>query len=149
MAFDAPRLVVANTAHLLMRLTKDVVVQEIGFGQALESMLPDFSQLGHHTGIIHVTPSSATKYVWSHRTNQPWGHRLPPQCHQCGVFQIWTTVPTNARQTYIFKCMNQKCGWNGNKKVGEVKTFEFALAEGAEFIAQKKKRGGGWLKLSL
>jgi hypothetical protein len=61
--FDAPWLVVQHTSELLMKLTRNVVINGIQFVAALKHILQDMSELGPHTSIVHITPNTATRYT--------------------------------------------------------------------------------------
>jgi len=46
-----------------MKLTRNVVIYQIGFVVALEYLLQGASEVGKHTSIIHITPNMATHYT--------------------------------------------------------------------------------------
>lgn len=146
LAFDAPRLVTSNTTGLLTKLTRNVVVHHIEFVTALEHLLRDETELGMHTGLVHITPDAAMRYIWTHRQTQPWGKYIPVQCPECFVVQQWATVWLDS-STYSFECINDMCGWKGKKKVAERYQFLAERPEGVELLHMKKVTGASWMKL--
>ncbi|KAI9458301.1 hypothetical protein HD554DRAFT_2177402 [Boletus coccyginus] len=71
LAFDATHLVTSHAAGLLMKLSRNMLVHQIGFTAALEHLLQNESELGMHTRVVYITPNVVTRYIWSHRDIQP------------------------------------------------------------------------------
>ncbi|KAH0827762.1 hypothetical protein J3R83DRAFT_3373 [Lanmaoa asiatica] len=90
LAFDAPHLQATLMAELLAQLTKCTILHGLDFTKVLKDTLPDMSELGHHSSIIHFVNGKVIQYVWAHKTIQPWGQHISMQCNQCGVLQEWT-----------------------------------------------------------
>lgn len=134
---------------MLARLAKNVVVQGFDFAKALENIIGDYSELGRHTAIIHITPSTATRYVWTHREIQPWGVRVPGQCHQCGVLQDWLSIASDTPGGYVLQCTNEKCGWEGRKRVGERITIAVERPQNSLILHKHKSAGASWMKIPL
>ena len=82
-AFDAPHLQTTLTAELLARLMKHVVLYGLDFMKVIEDILPDMSDLGCHSSIIHFVDGKVVQYIWAHRTIQPWG-----QCYGFSFFPL-------------------------------------------------------------
>ena len=72
-----------NIIDLLSKVTQSVVIHTFNFTEALEQMLKENFKLGKSTNVLHFTftPDCVTKYMWAHKEYQPWGHKLPLQCH--------------------------------------------------------------------
>ena len=145
LAFDAARLETSHATGLLMKLSRNMLVHQIGFAVALEHLLQDESELCMHTGVVHITPNVVTRYTWSHRDIQPWGKSIPTQCPTCFIVQKWTSIWLPSA-TYLFKCINNMCGWNGKQKVAERYRFEVIWPEGVELLHMKKATGALWMK---
>ncbi len=130
--------------NLVKDITKDIVIHGFSFDSALkESLRVHCDTLGKQTNVVHISDSSARKYVWAHRNIQPWGRRLPTQCPRCGVLNPWK-IPVYIPQdeSYRIRCHNDGCG------AGQQGGFqdEIKRPEGVELI---KGGGGGlsgWLK---
>ncbi|KAN0082881.1 hypothetical protein V8E55_008676, partial [Tylopilus felleus] len=121
-AFDAPRLQTTSMAELLARLTKRVVLYGLNFTKVIEDILPDMSDLGCHSSIIHFVDGKVVQYIWAHRTIQPWGQRISMQCKQCGVLQEWVGACLGD-ESYAYECKYEKCGYKGEDRSVEAHSF--------------------------
>ena len=63
LAFDTTHLVTSYATGLLMKLSRNVLVHQIDFATALKHFLQDESELGMHTGVVHITPDIITHYI--------------------------------------------------------------------------------------
>ncbi|KAM6489444.1 hypothetical protein JOM56_015077 [Amanita muscaria] len=148
LAFDAPRLSPTMTAEFLMRLTKSYVINGYPFTQALEHLLPDVTELGKHTSIIHFCERDIVKYSWTHREYQPWGVSLPIQCPACGVLQGWINI-TKEGGLYGYQCRNSKCQSVGNRRQ-EPYSFEVARPLNTTLIKSGNKHANSsWMKMLM
>ena len=145
LAFDAARLVTSHATGLLMKLSRNMLVHQIGFAVALKHLLQDESELGMHTRMVHITPNVVMCYIWSHRDIQPWGKSIPMQCPTCVIMQKWTSIWLPSA-TYLFECINDTCSWNGKQKVAERYQFEVIQPEGVELLHMKKATGVSWMR---
>ena len=148
-AFSAKHLTAINTIDLLTKVTKSVVIHGFEFVKALEHTLKQCFVMGRHTGLVHITPDSATKYAWAHKDRQPWGTPSPLQCPSCGILNCWTSVYENAGddlKSYTMECMNKKCSYQGSRRVGDPFSFHAVLPEGSTTLG-KPKDDGVWLKI--
>ena len=66
-AFDAPHLQATLTAEFLLQLTRHTVLHRLDFTMALKNILPDISELGQHSSIIHFVDGKKVQYTWAHR----------------------------------------------------------------------------------
>ncbi|KAN0088253.1 hypothetical protein V8E55_005310, partial [Tylopilus felleus] len=121
-AFDAPRLQTMSTAELLACLTKHVVLHGLDFMKVIEDILPDMSDLGRHSSIIHFVDGKVVQYIWAHRTIQPWGQHISMQCKQCGVLQEWVGACLG-NGSYAYECKCEKCGYKGEDRSVEAHSF--------------------------
>jgi hypothetical protein len=135
----------------LTKVTKSVVIHGFDFVEALEHTLKQCSVMGKHTGVVHITPNSATKYAWAHKVHQPWGITSPLQCPTCGILNPWTTVYADASdelKPYILECSNKKCGQKDGTRVEEQFSFRVGLPEGSTRLG-KPREEGVWTKVPL
>ena len=143
LAFDVERLSTLNTVDLLPKITQSVVIHGFNFTEALEKALKENFKLGRHTNVFHFTPDCVTKYLWAHKDYQPWGHKLPLQCSQCGIFKPWVSCFLKDSQGYGLECRNVECG---RLKGKERESFQ-APKPDAPFLTMGKN--AGWLKLTI
>ena len=68
LAFDTKHLATFNTADLLLKVTKSTVIHKFRFSKALEHILKS-SSLGKHTNVVHITPLSLIRYLWTHKAS--------------------------------------------------------------------------------
>jgi hypothetical protein len=108
LAFDAENFSPILAADFLANLTKSITIYNHSFHDALVSQLQKTLTLGKHTNIIHITKDSTAHYKWAHQEYQPWGHRLPLQCPQCGILRPWVVVSTPG-DGYLVECRNANC----------------------------------------
>jgi hypothetical protein len=116
LAFDAKNLSTVNLVDLLSKVTQSVVIHGFDFTHALEHALKESFKLGRHTNVYHFSSSSVVKYVWAHKEYQPWGHKLLPQCPQCGVLNPWACVYSEVTKGYVVECKYPFCGRNVGKE---------------------------------
>lgn len=151
LTFDAELLSTSNTTDFVAKVFKWVVIHGYTFENALEKSINDCSSMGKHTGVVHLTPGSVTKFIWAHKEIQPWGEKLPLQCPQCGVLEKWISITLNDPPGYLFRCVNVNCGKEGGKADGK------RVSEGHEFHVLRPKHatllssggGAGWLKVVI
>lgn len=143
LAFDAKNLSTVNTVGLLTHVTKSMVIHGFAFTPALENALKECLTLGKHTGIIHFTPRSATKYLRAHKEMQPWGHKLPLQCPQCCRLNAWTLVFLEIG--YQIECKHQDCGEIGGRRVARPFSFPAPRPQDFELLGTGTSK---WLKFS-
>jgi hypothetical protein len=146
LAFTAPQLCTLNTAHLLMEVTKAVAIHGFDFPKALDHCIQECSALGKHTGIIHFSPHSATKYLYASKKTQPWGKKLMLQCPQCGVLNPWK-VAFIQNQGYALECRSRNCGVKDGKRHVERFGFHITRPDNATFLVGSRK--AGWLKIKI
>jgi len=147
LAFTAERLSTVNTADLLTKVTKSVVINGFDFSESLKFGLENSGILGRHTNVVHFTPQEVTRYIWAHKKYQPWGKPAPVQCPQCGILQAWNSVYMSSPKGYRLECRNPKCGRAAGR---ERMAFQVLFPNGAEFFKTGLESGGGisgWLKL--
>jgi hypothetical protein len=154
LAFDSPHLTTFNTAGLLSATTRKVVINNIEFSAALERTLRDCSDLGRHSNVWHLGSQHATKYLWAHKSFQPWGKRVPAQCPNCGIFNPWKQISVGAgnSQGYRVYCKNSQCDTRDGK-TPKRKPYEFTVLkpQNSEIIRATVETGGTgscWLKIS-
>ncbi|KAN0079966.1 hypothetical protein V8E55_009532 [Tylopilus felleus] len=61
-AFDSPHLQTMSTAELLTCLMKRVVLYGLNLMKVIKDILPDMSDLGHHSSIIHFPWGSTSQF---------------------------------------------------------------------------------------
>lgn len=142
LAFDAEHLTTINTVDLLSKITQSVVIHGFNFTEALQHTLRETFRLGRHTNVLHITPESVTRYLWAHKEYQPWGHKLPLQCPQCGILQPWRIAYLPNNGGYGVACKNVDCGKLNRR---ERFTVQVLRPEGSVFY--NLGNNGGWLKL--
>jgi hypothetical protein len=132
---------------LVMKVTKSLVINGYDFHNSLDHSIRLCVEMGKHTGVIHITPSTAQKYVWAHKVIQPWGTCLPLGCDRCGVLNPWksTFVREGGREGYALECRNRKCGKaaNGGKNV-ERHTLTILRPSDSDRLGGGKR--SGWLR---
>jgi hypothetical protein len=142
--FDARQLQATSTAELLAQLTKSTVLHGINFTKALEYILPDMSELCRHSSIIHFISDKVFRYLWAHKTYQPWGQYISMQCDQCGVLQQWTGMCLE-NGSYLFVCAYANCGYKGKDKANEAFSF-MVPRRNCEILQSKHQTLTAWLK---
>ena len=152
LAFDAERLSAVNSVDVLMKVIKHSIIHGYQFYDALEHALNQGVFLGRHTNVIHITPRTITRYMWAHKTYQPWGHRSPVQCRQCGILKPWfiTFVHTPQGEGYKLECRNPKCGRVPGEEPKEPLSFLAIQPPKSRLLRTAKDSEGvtcGWLRL--
>lgn len=124
-----------------MKLTKEVVIHGFQFSTALRHLLGQSMTLGKHTNVLHFSPETVTKYLWTQKSYQPWGKRLALQCPRCGILNPWLTVfvQDGARKGYRVECANTRCGGDSGRY-----SFNIWRPANAPFVSVGE---GGWLVL--
>lgn len=127
-----------------MKLTKEVVIHGFPFANALVHLLGQSLTLGKHTNVLHFSRKSVTKYLWAHKSYQPWGKRLALQCPWCGALNPWLVVFVGEgdRQGYRVECANVDCGGNSSGR------YSYYIWRPAGVSMIGVGRDGGWLILT-
>ena len=134
LAFDAKNLSTVNTVELIMKLCKQIVIFGEEFSSALTQSLKECMTVGKHTNIVHLGVGSAHRYIWAHKTYQPWGKKLPLQCPQCGKLKPWEVVYIQKDKSYRAECKNGRCGYVGGRKEKEASQIWVPYPHGSESI---------------
>ncbi|KAF8547885.1 hypothetical protein OG21DRAFT_1567584 [Imleria badia] len=145
LTFDAPRLQLTSIAEFLTRLMKRTAIHGVEFTMALKDILPDMSELGHHSAIIHFIDGKVLRYVWAHKIIQPWGQSIYMQCKACGVLQEW--LPVVVEGNYVYGCQNKKCGYNGEDRKVEWHSFVVHRPHDCQVLYNKQQCPTAWLNL--
>ena len=154
MAFDSLHLATYNTALLLATLTRKVVINNIEFSAVLDRTLKDCNDLGRHTNVWHFGSQHITKYLWAHKSYQPWGTTAPTQCPSCGIFNPWKQISVGAgdSQGYRMYCKNSLCNTDPGK-TPKPKPYNFTIikpqiSETLKVAVETGGTGSCWLKIS-
>lgn len=135
----------------MTRLTKMVVIHGYEFRPALDNCIRKYETMGMHTGVVHITPTKVEKYMWGHKTIQPWGVKLSLQCQQCGVLNPWSIAYIRATQDqpvhYSMECKNPNCGKTGSREGNrERHSFKICRPPNSDSLGSGES---GWLRVTL